>query len=380
VSQQLFVPTYRIDECLKEIRECLEIGWTGLGFKTVSFEDAWKQHTGFQHAHFLNSATAGLHLAVKVLKERLDWQDGDEIISTPLTFVSTNHAIMYEGLSIVFADVDDSLCLDPADIERKITSRTRAVMFVGIAGNSGKYKEVVELCRKHGLALILDAAHMAGTRVDSQYVGHDADATVFSFQAVKNLPSADAGMICFLRAEDDETARKMAWLGINKDTYSRSNSKGAYKWMYDVEHVGYKYHGNSIMAAIGLVQLRYLDVDNAYRRQMERWYDEIFKGQPGIETIPVPAGCETSRHIYPILVNDRDAMILALNQAEIYPGVHYRDNTHYSMYSYAEGTCPVARSKSERLLSLPLHLRLTHTDIRYIGERVLDYTNNSRHV
>jgi dTDP-4-amino-4,6-dideoxygalactose transaminase len=373
MSQNLFVPTYRIDECLKEIRECLEIGWTGLGYKTVAFEDAWKQYTGFQHAHFLNSATAGLHLAVKVLKDRLGWADGDEIISTPLTFVSTNHAILYEQMSVVFADVDQYLCLDPVDVERKITPRTRAVMFVGMAGNSGAYKEMVALCKKHGLALILDAAHMAGTRLDGEAVGLDADATVFSFQAVKNLPTADAGMICFARAEDDETARKLAWLGINKDTYSRSQGKGAYKWLYDVEHVGFKYHGNSIMASLGLVQLRYLDADNAYRRQIARWYDAVFSGHPGIELVPTPAGCETSRHIYPILVSNRDAMILALNQDEIYPGVHYRDNTFYSMYRHGDGQCPIARDKSERLLSLPLHLRLTHADVRRIGEQVLSY-------
>ena len=106
---QLFVPTFRIDECLAEVRECLEKGWTGLGFKTTAFEDAWKAYTGLPHAHFLNSATAGLHLAVRLLKERHGWSDGDEIISTPLTFVSSNHAILYERLRPVFADVDEYL-------------------------------------------------------------------------------------------------------------------------------------------------------------------------------------------------------------------------------------------------------------------------------
>ena len=134
----LFVPVYRIDETLAEIRECLEKGWTGLGFKTVQFEAAWKKYTGLPHAHFLNSATAGLHLAVRMLKEDNGWRDGDEIISTPLTFISTNHAISYEKLRPVFADIDEYLCLDPQSVEDRINSKTRAVMFVGVGGNAGR--------------------------------------------------------------------------------------------------------------------------------------------------------------------------------------------------------------------------------------------------
>src|SRR3990167_8071415 len=103
---QLFVPAYHIDECLAEIRQCLEIGWTGLGFKTAEFEEAWKKYTGLPNAHFLNSNTIGLHLVVKIYKTKLGWQDGDEIITTPLTFVSTNHAILFENLKPIFADVD----------------------------------------------------------------------------------------------------------------------------------------------------------------------------------------------------------------------------------------------------------------------------------
>jgi dTDP-4-amino-4,6-dideoxygalactose transaminase len=137
---QLFVPTFRIDETLEEIRICLEKGWTGLGFKTVEFEEAWKAYTGLPHAHFLNSATAALHLAVILLKEQGAWQQGDEIITTPMTFVSTNHAILYEKLSPVFADVDESLCLDPASVREHITKNTRAVMFVGVGGNTGNLR------------------------------------------------------------------------------------------------------------------------------------------------------------------------------------------------------------------------------------------------
>ena len=116
-------------------------------------------------AYYANSATAGLNLAVDILKEKHGWQDGDEIISTPITFVSTNHAILKAGLKVVFADIDDTICLSPASVREKISERTRAVMFVGIGGNTGHYYEIVDICREHNLTLILDAAHMSGTRI-----------------------------------------------------------------------------------------------------------------------------------------------------------------------------------------------------------------------
>jgi dTDP-4-amino-4,6-dideoxygalactose transaminase len=360
---QLFVPTFRIEECLAEIRECLEKGWTGLGFKTVQFEEAWKDHTGLPHAHFLNSATAGLHLAVRLLKDAGSWSPGDEIISTPLTFVSTNHVILYEGLKPVFADVDEYLCLDPASIAERITPRTRAVMFVGMGGNTGRYEEVSGLCQQRGLKLILDASHMSGTRVRGRHVGGDADAAVFSFQAVKNLPTADAGMVCLADGALDGEARKLSWLGINKDTYSRTLGGGTYKWHYDVEHVGYKYHGSSIMAALALVSLRYLDQDNAYRRQLAAWYDELLEDVAGVERVPMARDCVPSRHLYQVLVDRRDEVMLALNSQQVFPGVHYRDNTLYRMYAHGVGTCPRSIAASEKLISLPLHMRLGRRDV-----------------
>jgi dTDP-4-amino-4,6-dideoxygalactose transaminase len=362
----LFVPTFRVEETLSEIRECLEKGWTGLGFKTVTLEEAWTRYTGLPHAHFLNSATAGLHLAVRLLKEKHGWRAGDEIISTPLTFVSTNHAILYEGLRPVFADVDEYLCLDPVSIAARITPRTRAVMFVGMGGNTGQLHEVARLCRERGLRLILDAAHMAGTRWHGRHVGGEADVAVFSFHAVKNLPTADAGMICFADEALDAEVRQWTWLGIDKDTYTRTVEAGTYKWHYDVVHEGFKYHGNSIMAAMGLVALKYLDQDNAYRRQVAAWYDALLGDQ--IERVPVAPGCESSRHLYQVLVKNRDQVMLALHEQQIYPGVHYRDNTLYRMYAYAKESCPRALDASNRLISLPLHLRLSYADVCRVSE------------
>ena len=188
---QVLKPYYRIDECLNEIRECLEIGWTGMGFKTTEFENEWKKYTNLRNAHFLNSATVGLHLAIKVMKDTYKWNDGDEIISTALTFVSTNHAIKYENLEPIFADVDGSLNLDPASVQEKISSKTRAIIFVGVAGNTANLLEIIKIAKKNNLKVILDAAHMAGSRIDGKHV--DCDVSVFSFQAVKNLPKQIVG-------------------------------------------------------------------------------------------------------------------------------------------------------------------------------------------
>lgn len=368
----LFVPTFRVDETLAAIRECLECGWTGLGFRTLDFEAAWRDYTGLPHAHFLTSATAGLHLAWRLLAEADGWKPGDEVITTPLTFVSTNHVLLHEGLVPVFADVDETLCLDPASVAERIGPRTRAVCFVGLGGNPGRYREIRDLCRERGLRLVLDAAHMAGTWQDGVHAGGDADVSVFSFQAVKNLPSADAGMICFADERLDAEARKWSWLGINKDTYSRTHGEGVYKWHYDVEHVGFKYHGNSIMAAIALVALRYLEEDNARRRDLADRYDRLLTGHPRIDRVPMAPGCVPSRHLYQVLVDSRDEVIVELNRRGVYPGVHYRDNTLYRMYRHGEGTCPRARRESERIVSLPLHLRLDEADVDRVAAALVE--------
>ncbi|HYE10133.1 MAG TPA: DegT/DnrJ/EryC1/StrS family aminotransferase [Patescibacteria group bacterium] len=376
---QLFVPTFDVEGCLEEIRECLEKGWTGLGFKTVQFEGEWKKYTGLENAHFLNSATSGLNIAFDILKERYSWNDGDEVITTPLTFVSSNHAILLAGLKAVFADVDDTLCLNPVDVERRITSKTKAVLFVGMGGNPGQYDKIAALCKKYNLRLVLDAAHMSGTRINGEMPGKEADVIVYSFQAVKNLPTADSGMICFKDKKLDEVVRKKTWLGINKDTYERTSSAGNYKWKYDVEYVGQKYHGNSIMAAIALVQLRHLDKDNSYRRQIAEWYNHGFAPYPDkIKLVEIPKGCELSRHLYQIIVDDRDGLLEALNKAEIYPGVHYTDNTQYRMYEYAKGTCPKASYISDHVLSLPMHMRLTYEDVKRIIDEVIHYLSEKK--
>lgn len=376
MSIQVLKPKYRVEECLDQIRECLEAGWTGLGFKTVEFEEAWKEYTGHANAHFLNSNTVGLNLAVEILKRENLWKKGDEVITTPITFVSTNHAILHSGLEPVFADVDESLCLDPVDVEKKITDKTKAVMFVGYGGRVGKLDRIIDLCEKHNLALILDAAHMAGTFVDGVCPGvwNGVDVAVYSFQAVKNLPTADSGMICFADSEYDEICRKLSWLGINKDTYSRTASQGRYKWKYDVDYLGYKDHGNSIMAAIGLAQLPYLDEDNNRRRQIAEIYENAFRDNPNVSPIETENWDGCSFHLYEIAVEDRDGLMEHLASHDIWCGVHYRDNTEYRMYRHAHGSCPHAHEISKKIITMPLHLDLSDEDVAEIARIVNDFT------
>lgn len=373
MTTQLFVPKFRVEECLEHVRECLEKGWTGMGFKTVEIEDEWKRYTGLPNAHFLSSATAGLHLAFEVLKRKHGWEDGSEVISASLTFVSTNHAIKYAGLEPVFADVDQYLCLDPKSIEEKITEKTKAVVFVGLGGNTGQLEAVSKLCKDKGLSLILDAAHMAGSRLHGKHVGHNVDVTVFSYQAVKNMPTADSGMICFSDEADDLLARKLTWLGINKDTFARTAAQGAYKWKYDVEDLGFKYHGNSIMAGLALVSLKYLDNDNSYRRQLAKWYRDELESEESITVVPIAPGCESSTHLLQIRVANRDELLVKLNENGVYPGVHYTDNSEYEMYKSC-GRCPEALRASDEIISLPMHMGVTQQDVVNICNLVKKYS------
>lgn len=370
-------PKFRTKEILNVIEECLDKGWTGIGFKTTEFEEAWKKYTNLPNAHFISSNTVGLHLALNLFKNKYNWNNNSEIITTPLTFISTNHSIMYENLKPVFADVDESLCLDPKSVESKITSNTKAVMFVGIGGNTGELLKIKDICKKYNLKLILDAAHMAGTKIKKihcgvamteEHVGEEADVTIFSFQAVKNLPTADSGMICFKDSEDDKLARQLSWLGIDKDTYSRS-TKGSYKWKYDVPNVGFKYNGNSIMASMGLVQLQYLDEDNSYRNYISSLYRKYLNSDIDIVEDNWYVA-KSSKHLFQIRVNEdvREKLINKLYGEDIYPGVHYIDNTTYKMYEYAYGTCPNAHKFSNQLLTLPIHLDLTEYDIKRISK------------
>ena len=372
----LFKPFFRKEEVFDEIGRCLDIGWTGIGYKTEEFEQLWCDYSKLNHCHFLNSASAGLHLALKIFKDKFNWRDDDEILTSPMTFVSTNHAILYESLTPVFSDIDASLCLDPIKLTESITDKTRAVIYVGIGGNAANLSEIEKICKKNNLILIIDAAHMAGTKwlASNLHVGSEADCVVFSYQAVKNCPSSDAGSICFKDSELDHKARTLSWLGIDTNTFERSKSK-AYKWEYEVDEVGYKYHGNSIVAAIAIVSLRYLDEDNKRRRHISQEYISAFDSNESINPIIHDTKISSSRHLCQIIVNNRVDFIEHMSNFGISCGVHYKPNNKLSVYDkYSSKSLDFLNSIENKIVSLPLHLNLSDEDVSYITNSANKFT------
>ena len=367
---------YLTKEEAQQAYDTILSGWITQGPKVSEFEKNIADYVGTKYAVAVSNCTTALHLAMLVS----EITSGDEVICPSLSYIATANAIKYVNAIPVFAEINPiSYNLDIEDVERKITAKTKAILFVGIGGNIGQYDSILEYCNQQGFKLILDAAHMAGTKVDKihhgsiitkQQVGWDADVTIFSFQAVKNLPTADSGMICFQNKDYDSLARKLSWLGIDKDTFKRTNEKGNYKWVYDVIDYGFKAHSNSIMASMGLVGLKYLDEDNSRRREICELYDKGLSSNPKIKIIKHNPKCESSRHLYQIQVKNRDNILEYLNNNNIFPGVHYKDNTQYEVYSYGFGTCPNSHKASNELISLPLHLFLTSKEIEYVIEKV----------
>lgn len=275
--------------------------------------------------------------------------------------------ILHTKLVPVFCEVDEFLCLDPIDVESKITRKTKAIMFVGIGGNFGQLKKIREIATKYNLKLILDAAHMAGSYESEtkEHAGHGTDATIFSFQAVKNLPTGDSGMLCFKEKDHDSLARKLSWLGIDKDTFARSTEDG-YKWKYDVPYLGYKYNGNAIMAAIAIAQLSCLEKDNDYRNELAEIYTNILSTNNKIKLVlPSIDTFKMSRHLFQIVVPDRNYLMSELAKLNIHCSVHYNDNRTYSMYKQYGS---IKNNIHEHIISLPLHLKINKEDVEYIAK------------
>lgn len=369
---QLFCPTYDVEECLKSLRRVLESGWTGPGPESKKFEDNWSKYVGAEYSHYLNSATAALHIALRLG----DLKENTAVLTTPITFVSTNAVILYENLKPVFVDInEEDFSLDFDDfMEKKERFKAKASMWVHYGGQvSEHYYKAKEKAKD--LFWIEDAAHAGGASYkNGNKVGSSKDTICcFSYQAVKNLPTFDSGMICLPNKEQNDRARKLAWLGIDKDTFVRTNQSQSevYKWQYNVPELGWKYNGNDIAAAIAGVQLNCLDKDNQRRKSIYERYLSNFKGEKAISVMAHNKG--SSHHLFVVRVNNRDEVIGSLKEAGIAPGVHYLPNYQYPVFSsyYTKGQCPNSEKIAPLLLSLPNHLRLTDADIDRVSERVI---------
>ena len=369
---QLFRADYQVEECMKEIRSVLESGWSGLGPKCSEFENQWNDFLGIKSgSHFVSSATAALHIAVRLL----DLPKGSVIATTPVTFISTNAAIVYEGHVPFFCDVNDDMSLSFESVTHAIEKgNAKAVIWVHYGGNVSDdfYKLMEYVADNPDILVIEDCAHAAGAFYqDGSRVGSRTDTIAcFSFHSVKNLPIFDGGMLCVPDAKQLERARRLSWLGIDKSTYARTENSGneIYKWSYNVSELGWKYNGNDIAASIGLVQLRQVDRDNAYRQRIYEWYMELLNPEKAV-LLEHTAG--SSHHIVAVYVKNRDGVIGILKANGVAPGVHYLPNYKFPiMADYDHSDCRNVEDKCMSVISLPSHLALTRKDIEYISEVV----------
>jgi len=365
MGTQLFRPKYEVDECLTEIRKVLESGWSGQGPQCSEFEKQWCEFVGAKNAHFVSSATAALHIAMRLL----DLPKGTLVATTPLTFVSSNAVILYENCVPVFCDCGDDLSMSFESVREAIEKKgAKAVMWVHYGGNvSEDFYKMMTYARINSIRVIEDCAHASGAFYkDGNRVGSRTDTlSAFSFHSVKNLPIMDGGMICAPTKEMDERARKLSWMGIDKSTYSRTTgaSNEIYKWSYNVEELGWKYNGNDIAAAIGLVQLKYLDRDNAYRRVLyEQYVMRLLTTKSAM--MVVPHGDGSSHHLVVVVTEDRDKVIASLKANGIAPGVHYLPNYLFPVFgTFDHSLCENVEKVYGKIMSLPNHLVLSRKDV-----------------
>ncbi|MCL4458576.1 MAG: DegT/DnrJ/EryC1/StrS family aminotransferase [Chloroflexi bacterium] len=347
------------EEELEALREVLASGWIGLGPKTKEFEQQFANYIGTKYAVGFNSATAALHMSVVIS----NLGPGDEVISPSLTFISTNHVILYVGATPVFADIEeDTLCVSPADIERKITAKTRAIMVVHYGGHPCDMDPIMEIARARGITVIEDAAHACGSEYKGRKAGTLGNLGCFSFHAVKNLTTGEGGMITTNSEEEAKRLLKLRWMGITKDTWKRSETGERYSWYYEVEEVGFKNHMSDIAAAIGIIQLRKLAQSNARRRQIVKQYSEAFADLDWLQTPVEKEWAKSACHNYVVKVEKRDRFMAHLQEAGIASSVHYIPNHHYAMYKQYSADVPLTERVWTKLVTLPLYPDLTASD------------------
>ncbi len=364
----VFKPSFG-DEEIEAVREVFQSGWIGLGPKTKEFEERFAEYIGMRYAVAVNSGTAALHLALKVLEI-----DGREVITTPMTFISTNHAILYNQGIPMFADIEpDTLNIDPKEISKKITAKTKAILVVHYGGHACDMDPILMMAKERKIWVVEDAAHGCGGEYKGQKLGSIGDLACFSFHAVKNMSTGEGGMITTDDPELYGRLLKLRWMGISKDTWSREGKDKKYSWYYNVEEVGFKYHMNDIPAAIGLVQLKKLDRMNQRRQEITERYNQGLKGLKWLETPTVKPYAKPSHHNYVIKVEKRDQLNIYLQEHGISTGVHYIPNNHYEMYQPYKGETPVADLVWKKLLTLPLFPDLRNEEVDFIIRKIKDF-------
>ncbi|MDD2500984.1 MAG: DegT/DnrJ/EryC1/StrS aminotransferase family protein [Geobacter sp.] len=372
------------DEEINEVVDSLRSGWITTGPKVKRFEDAFKAYVGAPFAVPLSSATAGLHLTLLALKIK----EGDEIITTPMTFASTVSMIILAGGTPVLADIEPgTLNIDVTKVAEKITPRTRAVIPVHFAGQSCDLDPLFSLARQHNLTIIEDAAHAAGTEYKGQKIGSLDSISIFSFHPNKNITTGEGGMVC---TPDETLAEEISLLkfhGMSREAWKRFAASGTPN--YDIMLPGYKYNMMDIQAAIGLHQLPRLDGFIDRRKEIAEQYNAAFPDLPEL-ALPIYAPYQQRHawHLYTPLIRtelltiDRDRFMAELKNLNIGSGLHYKAIHHHSWYRenlpVADTELPNASYASDRILSLPLFPGMSDQDAADVIHAVIDVITRFR--
>lgn len=377
-----FSPPNVGEEEIDAVADTLRSDWITTGPKTARFEEEFGEYLGAPGALALNSCTAGLHIALLTAGVG----EGDEVITSPLTFAASANVIEHVRARPVFADVDpDTLQIDPLRLAAAVTPRTRAIIVVHYAGHPADLDAIGAIADAHRLTVIEDAAHALPARYKGRLIGSSANPVAFSFYATKNLTTGEGGM---LTAEPDflQRARVASLHGMSRDGWDRYAEGG--HWYYEIRMPGFKYNMTDIQAALGLCQLRKLAEFQRRRREVVEAYHRAFAGQAALELPVERPDVEHAWHLYVLRLRlealriGRDQFIDELTRRQIGTSVHfiplhlhpfYRDT-----YGYRPEAFPVALSNYERMLSLPLHPRLDDRDVSDVIEAVLDVVRRYR--
>ena len=362
---------------INAVVETLKSGWLAKGPHTKQFEEEFAAYVGAKYAIGVSSCTAALFLSLLAAGVG----PGDEVITTSMTFCSTVNTIVHLGATPVFADIDPvTACIDPADIERKITSKTKAIVPVHYAGQACDLEKIYKIAKKHNLYVSEDAAHGFYTKHNGHFIGHGAkDAVCYSFYATKNLCTAEGGMLVTDREDIANKVRLCSNHGMDANAWKRYEKGGT--WQYDVVEIGYKNNMYDMQAALGLSQLHRFEEMQTVREQYAQMYDKAFADLDGIEIIPIaPYTTVHCRHLYIIkvcpekLTINRDQFVTELNQRNIGTSVHFIPvhlmTAYRETFGTKEGDLPVTESYAERNLSIPLYSKMTVEDVQSVIDAV----------
>lgn len=355
------------DADIQAVVEVLKSDWLTTGPKVGEFEERFAARVGAKHAVSFSSGTAALHAAAFAA----GLKSGDEAITTPMTFCATANCVLYQGAAPVFADVSaDTLNLDPREVSKRVSSRTKAIIAVDYAGHPADLAALRDLAAQRGLLLIEDACHALGAENLGKRVGGIADMTVFSFHPVKHLTTGEGGMVTTNDAKLAETLRRFRNHGISSEARQRQQSG---QWFYEMVLLGFNYRLTDIACALGISQLEKLEANLARRRAIAVRYTRAFRELPAVTVPAVREGVEPAWHLYPVrlkleaLTAGRGDIFRALRAENLGVNVHYipvHKHPYYrDRFGYKGGEYPVAENAYERLISLPMFHAMTDGDV-----------------